>query len=166
MVMESNPMGPNDELTLYRAQIEGRDLVLYDGVCALCNGVVRYLLRSDTQDRFRFIPQETPLAAAILARLPVEARPAGTRSAEGVILVTSALTASESIYRRSNAVSEALGLIGGSLSPLRWLLRLVPHGLREFGYGLIARYRYRLFGRYSTCPIPTPEQRAKILGVL
>jgi predicted DCC family thiol-disulfide oxidoreductase YuxK len=165
MVRESNPTVPGDELTLYRAQIEGRDLVLYDGVCALCNGVVRYLLRTDKQDRFRFIPQETPLAEAILRRLPAEMRPVETRPAEGVILVTAALTASERTYRRSDAVSEALRLIGGPLSPLGWLLRLVPRGLQEFGYGLIARYRYRLFGRYSTCPIPTAEQRAKILGV-
>ncbi len=164
MVLQPNPIQATvegDALTAYRERIVGRDLVLYDGVCALCNGVVHSLLRSDTQGRFRFIPQETPLAVEILRRFPAEARPV-----EGVILITAALTESERIYRRSDAVGEALGLIGGAWSPLRWLMRLVPRGLREFGYGLIARYRYRIFGRYATCPIPTPEERAKILGVL
>jgi predicted DCC family thiol-disulfide oxidoreductase YuxK len=42
---------------------------------------------------------------------------------------------------------------------------LLPRFLREWGYGVIARYRYRLFGRYNACPVPSPEQRSRLLGV-
>ncbi|CAN5756118.1 DCC1-like thiol-disulfide oxidoreductase family protein [soil metagenome] len=145
----------------FRPQIEGRDLILYDGVCALCNGVVHYLLKHDPQGRFRFIPQETALAQQLLALKP------GTpqQEKEGVILIATALTPTQHIYRRSDAVAHALTLLGGPSTILGRLTRLIPRPLREFGYGLIARFRYRLFGRYPTCPIPTPDQRSRILGL-
>jgi predicted DCC family thiol-disulfide oxidoreductase YuxK len=138
-----------------RAQIEGHPIILYDGVCALCNGVVRYLLARDRADRFRFIPQDTPLANELLA--PYASQPA----AEGVILLTAALNPTQQIYRRTEAVAEALHLLN---SPLAFLVRFVPRPIRELAYSFIARYRYRLFGRYETCPIPTSDQRSRILG--
>jgi predicted DCC family thiol-disulfide oxidoreductase YuxK len=145
----------------FRPQIEGRDLILYDGVCALCNGVVHYLLKHDPRGRFRFIPQETALAQQLLSSKPDALQP----EKEGVILITAALTPSQRIYRRSDAVAHALTLLGGPSTFLGRLTRLIPRPLREFGYGLIARFRYRLFGRYPTCPIPTPDQRSRILGL-
>ncbi len=141
----------------FRPQIEGRDLILYDGVCALCNGVVHYLLDHDPAGRFRFIPQETKLAQELL--------PSDATEPEGVILIVAALTTNQRICRRSDAVAQALTLLGGPLPIFGRLMRLIPRAMREFGYGLIARFRYRLFGRYPTCPIPTPEQRSRILGL-
>jgi len=149
----------NDLAETYRSQIEGHDLVLYDGVCALCNGVVQYLLRHDRADRFRFIPQQTQLAEDLIKRFPADPEPA-----EGIILVTAALTPRMWVYRRSDAVCQAFPLLGGSYTVLGRLLKIVPHGLREAVYGLVARFRYRLFGRYDTCPIPSAEQRSRILG--
>jgi predicted DCC family thiol-disulfide oxidoreductase YuxK len=149
----------NDLAETYRSQIEGHDLVLYDGVCALCNGVVQYLLRHDRTDRFRFIPQQTQLAEDLIKRFPADPEPA-----EGVILITAALTPRMRVYRRSDAVCQAFPLLGGSYTVLGRLFRIVPRRLREAVYGLVARCRYRLFGRYDTCPIPTAEQRSRILG--
>jgi predicted DCC family thiol-disulfide oxidoreductase YuxK len=150
----------DDVVETYRPLIEGHDLLLYDGVCALCNGVVRYLLRHDRRARFRFIPQQTRLAEEILRRFAQQSEPA-----EGVILVTAALTPGTRIYRRSDAVGQALLLLGGAPSWFGRMSRIIPRALREALYGLVARYRYRWFGRYATCPVPSPEQRSRILGL-
>jgi predicted DCC family thiol-disulfide oxidoreductase YuxK len=149
-----------------RAQIAGRPLLLYDGVCVLCNGLVRFLLRHDTSEAkseakladFRFAPLQSPLALELL-------RPSATTTLEGVVLITGTLTPSQRLYRRSDAVAQALQLLGSPWHRLGTLLALLPHPLREFGYTIVARLRYRLFGRYATCPIPTPDQRSRILGV-
>ena len=143
-----------------QAAITGRPLVLYDGVCGLCNRVVQLLLRLDRNGQFRFAPLESALAGEILARFP-----AAPNEPEGVILITDALTAQAAIYRRFDAVTEVMRRLKGPYRPLAGLLRFVPRTLREGSYGLIARHRYQLFGKFDTCPIPTPAQRSRILGL-
>jgi predicted DCC family thiol-disulfide oxidoreductase YuxK len=142
-----------------RTEIEGRALLLYDGVCALCNGFVRFLLKHDRLLRVRYTPLQSALGGEILARFGILTLP------DGVTLVTDALTPRERLFQRSDAVQAALQLLGSPWHTLGKALRLVPYTLREFGYGIVARLRYRLFGRYSTCPLPPPEQRSRILGV-
>ncbi len=149
-----------------RAQIAGRPLLLYDGVCVLCNGLVRFLLRHDRSEAksearrtdFRFAPLQSPLALELLP-------PSATTVLEGVVLITDTLTPSQRLYGRSDAVAHALQLLGPPWHRLGTILALIPRPLREFGYTIVARLRYRLFGRYATCPIPTPDQRSRILGV-
>jgi predicted DCC family thiol-disulfide oxidoreductase YuxK len=148
-----------------RNAIEGRAVLLYDGVCALCNGVVQFLMKHDRLDKFRYAPLQSGLGREVLARFNIHSFP------DGVMLLTDALTPGEHLYQRSDAVAEALQRLGGSGGPSGiWrlagrALRLLPRPLRDWGYGVVARFRYRLFGRYDTCPIPPPEQRSKLLGV-
>ncbi len=142
-----------------RNAINGRALLLYDGVCALCNGVVQFLITHDRLDKFCYAPLESSLGREVLARFDIHTFP------DGVMLLTDALTPTEHLYQRSDAVAEALQRLS---TPWRWTgraLRLVPRPLRDWGYGIVARFRYRLFGRYDTCPIPPPEQRSRLLGV-
>jgi predicted DCC family thiol-disulfide oxidoreductase YuxK len=145
-----------------RNAIEGRALLLYDGVCALCNGVVQFLMKHDKLGRFRYAPLQSSLGREVLTRFNIHAFP------DGVMLLTEALTPGERLYQRSDAVAEALqrlGTPGGMWRLAGRVLRLVPRALRDWGYGIVARFRYRLFGRYDTCPIPPPEQRSRLLGV-
>jgi predicted DCC family thiol-disulfide oxidoreductase YuxK len=145
--------------------IEGRALLLYDGVCALCNGVVQFLMKRDRLYKFRYAPLQSGLGREVLARFDIHTFP------DGVMLLTDALTPMEHLYQRSDAVAGALQLLGGpSGTSGMWrlagrALRLLPRPLRDWGYGIVARFRYRLFGRYDTCPIPPPEQRSRLLGV-
>jgi predicted DCC family thiol-disulfide oxidoreductase YuxK len=142
-----------------RMEIEGRALLLYDGVCALCNGVVRFLLRRDRLAKLRYTPLQSIPGREVLARFGVRT------PLDGVALVTDALTPRERLYQRFDAVQKALELIGGPWHALGRAMGLVPRVLREFGYGVVARLRYRIFGRHDICPIPPPEYRNRILGV-
>ena len=151
-----------DMTEVERNAMQGRALLLYDGVCALCNGVVQFLMKHDRLDRFRYAPLQSSLGREVLARFDIHSFP------DGVMLLTDALTLGERLYQRSDAVAEALQRLSGPSGMWRFagrVLRLAPRRLRDWGYGMVARFRYRLFGRYDTCPIPPPEQRRRLLGV-
>ncbi len=90
-----------------RSAIEGRALLLYDGVCALCNGVVKFLMKRDQRDRFRYAPLQSELGREMLARFGILELP------DGVILIVNALTAEERLYQRSDAVAGCLHLLDG-----------------------------------------------------
>ncbi len=139
--------------------IEGRALLLYDGVCALCNGVVKFLMKRDRGDRFRYAPLQSGLGREVLARFGIREFP------DGVVLVVNALTADERLYQRSDAVAASLRQLDGFWRGLGRALGLIPRWLREWGYGVVARYRYRVFGRYDSCPVPSTEERGRLLGV-
>ncbi len=142
-----------------RSAIEGRALLLYDGVCALCNGVVKFLMKRDQRDRFRYAPLQSELGREMLARFGILEFP------DGVMLVVNGLTAGERLYQRSDAVAACLSLLDGPWRGVGRAVGLIPRWLREWGYGVVARFRYRLFGRYDTCPLPSPEERGRLLGV-
>lgn len=139
-----------------RNLIATRPLLLYDGVCVLCNGVVRFVVRHDAGRVFRFAPLQSSLAKELLV--------GKSDVLEGVVLVADTLTPSQQIYHRSDAVSEALVILGGRWRLLGRLLGAVPRPLREFGYDVVARLRYRLFGRYEVCPVPEPGLRSRMVG--
>jgi predicted DCC family thiol-disulfide oxidoreductase YuxK len=142
-----------------RNAIEGRALLLYDGVCALCNGVVKFLMKHDRMDRFRYAPLQSELGREVLARFGIRRFP------EGVMLLTEALTPSERLYERSDGFAAAMQLLGPPWRLAGKALTLMPRWLREWGYRIVARFRYQVFGRYDACPIPPPEQRGRLLGV-
>jgi predicted DCC family thiol-disulfide oxidoreductase YuxK len=121
--------------------------------------VVQFLMRHDRLDRFRYTPLQSNLGREVLARFDIHSFP------DGVMLVTDALTPSERLSERSDAVAAALELLESPWRQAGRVLRLVPRPLRNWSYGLVARFRYRVFGRYDTCPVPSPEQRSRLLGV-
>jgi predicted DCC family thiol-disulfide oxidoreductase YuxK len=145
---------------LEQAVLTGRPILLYDGVCGLCNRLVRFFLRLDSGSVLFFAPLESPLALEFLSRFP-----GLPTDSEGITLITHALTPQETFYHRSEAIAEALRYLGGIWSLFGALLLFIPRFLREAGYGTVARNRYRIFGKFDTCPIPTEAQRSRILGM-
>jgi len=138
-----------------RARVAGRPVLLYDGVCALCNGVVRFVLKRDRAGMFRFAPLESAVAREL----------AGSKDGiDGVVLVLDALGTEQKVLRRSDTVAEVLRLLGGGWSVMGRALGVVPRGLREWGYGLVAKLRYRVFGRYAVCPVPSDSLRERFVG--
>ncbi|HEY0162252.1 MAG TPA: DCC1-like thiol-disulfide oxidoreductase family protein [Edaphobacter sp.] len=137
-----------------RKNITGNPVLLYDGICALCNGVVQMVLRFDRAGLFRFAPLQSSVAREFVP---------DAASLDGVALVTDALTPEQRVYRSSDAVAEALFLLGWRVSGR--VLKAVPHWLREAGYGVVARVRYRLFGRHAVCPLPSAAVRSRFAGL-
>jgi len=132
-------------------------LVLYDGVCGLCDHFVQFLLRIDSHDRLRFAALQGPIGTKIL-----EEAGRGATALSTVIVVADHGTAAQRLLDRSDAALFAIASAGG---PYRGAaaLRLVPRFIRDAAYDLIARWRYRIFGRFDACPVPGPATRAKFL---
>jgi predicted DCC family thiol-disulfide oxidoreductase YuxK len=142
-------------------QVGSRALMLFDGLCGLCNSAVRWVTQQDHADRFRFTPLQSELTAVILNRHGIS-REAVLQS-NTVYLVLDAGTEHERLLTKSNVTVNMLLLLGGRWRVLGYLLRAVPTFLRDTAYGLFARNRYRLTGRYEVCPLPTDAERMKFL---
>jgi predicted DCC family thiol-disulfide oxidoreductase YuxK len=143
-------------------QVGSRALMLFDGLCGLCNSAVRWVTQQDHADRFRFAPLQSELTAAILSRHGIS-REAVLQS-NTVYLVLDAGTERERLLTQSDVTVNMLLLLGGRWRVLGYLLRAVPTFLRNAAYGLFARNRYRLTGRYEVCPLPTDAERMKFLS--
>ena len=140
--------------------IGGRLLVAFDGHCGLCNGSVRWLLRRDRRDRMRFVPLQSEKIAEVLARHSLT----GLDQASGTMVVVCDVGGpNESVLVRSNAV---VALLRELPWPWPWagaMLKVVPRPVRDLGYQLVARWRYHIWGRLGSCPVPTVEERERFL---
>jgi predicted DCC family thiol-disulfide oxidoreductase YuxK len=134
---------------------EGKKVILFDGVCNLCNGTVQWVIRHDREDLFRFAPLQSDIARALTAERNID-----TGRIDSIILIDPGVA----YYVKSDAALEiARHLKGYGFLPV--LFSWLPSGLRDGVYDLVARYRYRLFGRKDQCMVPTPELSSKFLGV-
>jgi predicted DCC family thiol-disulfide oxidoreductase YuxK len=141
-------------------QIGDRLLVIFDGHCGLCNRSVRWFLRRDGRDRLRFAPSEMPAVAALLARYQIDA--SGT-APNSMFVVRDAGGPAERLLDRSNGVLAILTELPQPWPGVAAVLRWIPRPLRDLGYRLIARWRYRIWGRLESCPIPSAEERGRFL---
>lgn len=136
----------------------GHAVILYDGVCGLCNRLVRFILKRDSADHFRFASLQSPFAAEILRRHDLN--PADLRS---VLLVINHALPGEHLLSRSQAASYALRRLGAFWRGVAALGRVLPSGVSDWLYDAIARNRYRVFGKYESCPLPNAADRGKFL---
>jgi len=142
--------------------IGGRLLVVFDGRCGFCNRAVRWLLRRDRQDRVRFVASESAKVTGLLARHGLD----GAGAAEGpgtILVVREAGGTAERVLLRSDAVVALLRELPRPWPAVGVTLGWVPRLVRDVGYGLVARWRYRLWGRLGSCPAPTGEERERFL---
>ena len=143
-------------------QMGGRALMLYDGLCGLCNKTVRWVTQRDHADRFRFAPQQSALAAAILSRHGIDQE--AMLKSNSVYLVLDAGSAQERLLSQSDVTVNLLLQLGGPWRVFGYLLRAVPSFLRNAAYRLFARNRYRMTSRYDFCPLPAAADRMKFIG--
>ena len=130
-------------------------VLLYDGVCGLCHRVVRFVLKHDIHARFRFASLQSDYAARILQRHGLDAQDLDT-----VYVVESP---GDRPKGRSAAVIVILRDLGGFWRAVSTALRILPRPLRDWGYNLVARHRYRVFGKYGSCPLPETKYRDRFL---
>ena len=136
---------------------QGRHLVLYDGVCGLCNRLLQFLLRHDHRRVFSFASLQSAVGQAIIARsggVPEELT--------SFYVVADYQTATLRTFTKSNAALFVAAELGWPWKAARWL-HIVPRALRDHAYDAIARSRYRVFGRYDSCLVPSPEFRSRFI---
>ena len=135
----------------------GQTLVLYDGVCGLCNRLVAFLLRHDRRNEFLFAPLQGEPARSLLCRHGLSPDDLDT-----VVVIADFRGPSERTLIRSQAALWATVRLGGVWRLLS-IAKIIPFSVRESIYRFIARRRYEIFGRYDQCPLPKPEDRRKFL---
>jgi len=149
------------------SQIGDRLLVIFDGHCGFCNRSVRWFLRRDRRDRLRFVPSESPKLDPLLARHQISEAENGLRSptlSPSTILVVSNLdTPVEQVLVRSDAAIAMLRQLPAPWPAVAAVMSWIPGPLRDLGYRLVARFRYRIWGRLESCPIPTAQERSRFL---
>jgi predicted DCC family thiol-disulfide oxidoreductase YuxK len=128
-------------------------ILLFDGVCNLCNASVQFVLKRDRQGQFRFASLQSEAAQELLRQFP-EA-PAGINT---VVLIENG-----QLYTKSDAALRAAKRLPGPW-PLLYGFILLPRPLRNLVYDWIARNRYRWFGKEDQCMLPRPEWKDRFLG--
>ncbi len=144
--MAKNPFNPDPHET---------SLVLFDGSCTLCNGFVQFLIARDPKGRFRFAPLqgETGRRACTAVGLHLP----GTVNPDSIVVIEDGT---------ARVRSDAVLAIAARL-PFPWSMltlgKVLPRGLRDALYRIVARNRYRWFGRRTTCLVPGPGIRSRFL---
>ena len=137
----------------------GRHLVLYDGVCGLCNGFVQFLLPRDRGHSFDYASLQSETGQAWLARFGKS-----PDSLDTVVVITDYRGSAPAMRARADAalfVVRALGQPWRSLA----VLRVLPMRVLNLGYDLVARNRYRVFGRYDVCVLPRADEKDRFIDV-
>lgn len=136
-------------------------VVLFDGVCNFCNASVSFLLDHERDDRMRFATLQSALARDLIAEI------AGEEAAREIVGTNEpssmAFIEDGKLYTLSAA---ALRIARHLRAPWRWLrvFAIVPRPIRDFFYRVLARNRYRWFGKTEQCRVPTHELRARFLA--
>ncbi len=135
------------------AAVPEHGVLLFDGVCNLCNGAVDFILRRERAPRLRFASLQSGCARRLLAGSGIDPER----------LETLVFVRGSEVYVRSDAV---LAVCGELRAPWRWLrvFRVLPRGLRDGIYRFVGGRRYRWFGKRDSCRMPTPEEKERFLG--
>ena len=128
-------------------------VLLYDGVCGLCNRLVQFVLKRDPRARFRFAALQSTYATRILK----------THGLDPQDLNTLYVVEDERLSTRADAVIFIFQELGGWWRVAAAALRIFPKPLRNWGYSVVARHRYRIFGQYETCLLPEKKDQDRFL---
>lgn len=150
-----NPVAHDPVADKFFADQSDRALVLFDGVCNLCNAAVLFIIDRDPRGRFRFAPLQSDHAVQLLASLGAQDLKS---NADSIVLIEEGR-----VYLRSDAALRICSHLRSPWPVMSWFL-IVPRQLRDWVYDWVARNRYRWFGRQESCRIPTPELRERFLA--
>jgi len=131
----------------------GQPIIFFDGVCALCNGFVDFVLIRDKGDLFRFAALQGDTAVAVLN---------GKTFADKEDLRSVYLWDGQKVYGKSDAALRVLARLGGPWSFSRYLLA-IPRFFRDGVYDIVAQNRYHWFGKHDTCRLPAADERERFL---
>ncbi len=130
-----------------------KKIILFDGVCNLCNASVQFILKRDKMDRFRFVALQSVLGQKIINHIGID-----TKKADSLILYEPG----KAYYSKASAVLKITKELGGFYN-LMSVLTVLPKAIQNYIYDYIAKNRYRWYGKKDTCMFPTPELESKFL---
>ncbi|WP_405250334.1 thiol-disulfide oxidoreductase DCC family protein [Dokdonia sp. Asnod3-C12] len=132
--------------------MQNKKIILFDGVCNLCNGAITFIIQRDKNDVFRYAPLQSEVGKNLAAKHNID-----LDKVDSIILVTD----QSAVAKSTAALRIAKHLSGGW--PLLAVFFILPTFLRNAVYDFIARNRYKWFGKKDACMIPTPELKSKFL---
>jgi|TARA_R110000764_G_scaffold219818_1_gene307605 predicted DCC family thiol-disulfide oxidoreductase YuxK len=133
---------------------KGKKIILFDGVCNLCNSSVQFVIKRDKKDVFRYAALQSEVGEQLVNQRHID-----TSKVDSIILIEPGVA----YYTKSDAALEIAQDLGG-LWKLTAVFTWIPTSIRNSIYDFIAKNRYKWFGKQETCMIPTPELKAKFLG--
>ncbi|QLG46973.1 thiol-disulfide oxidoreductase DCC family protein [Costertonia aggregata] len=133
---------------------DDKKIVLFDGVCNLCNASIQFVIKRDTNDVFRYAALQSEVGQKLVSERGLD-----TSQIDSIILIEPGVA----YYTKSDAALE-IGKHLRGYRTLSSLLKLIPSGFRNIIYDFVARNRYKWYGKQDDCMIPTPELQAKFLG--
>ena len=129
-----------------------KNIVLFDGICNLCNGLVRFIIKRDKTEKFKFASLQSEIGQQWLLRFGL-----AKNEFESFVLIEG-----DKYYLKSAAALKMLRELGGIWKAF-YVFILVPRPVRDFIYDVMAKSRYKIFGKKNTCMIPTPELKGRFL---
>ncbi|MBP4139757.1 thiol-disulfide oxidoreductase DCC family protein [Flavobacterium geliluteum] len=132
---------------------QNKNIILFDGVCNLCNRAVQFIIKRDKKDVFRFVALQSELGIEICRYIGID-----QQKIDSIVLYKPAIA----YYYKSTAVLEIANELGGFYGLLA-VFKIVPEKVRNYIYDYIAKNRYKWYGKKESCMIPTPELKAKFL---
>jgi predicted DCC family thiol-disulfide oxidoreductase YuxK len=127
--------------------------MLFDGFCNLCNGSVNFILNRDKQRKFKFASLQSEIGIELAKKYNID-----TKIVDSIVLITN-----DKVFIKSSAVLEILKDL-----PIGWrffrIVIILPKFIRDLMYDVIARHRYRIFGKKDECPIPPKDVQDRFFG--
>ncbi len=136
----------------YPIDKQSKIIVLFDGVCNLCNGTVQFIIKRDPKARFIFASLQSDFGIALQKKFGLD-----PSSLNSFFVIED-----ETLYQRSDAALHVAGYLNG-IWPILRVLRFIPRFIRDTVYNTVSSNRYRIFGKTESCTIPTPKLRARFI---
>ena len=132
---------------------KGKKIILFDGICNLCEASVQFVIKYDKKDVFRFVALQSELGKEIIKHIGLE-----NKNIDSVILYEPGIA-----YNYKSAAALEISKNLGGFFHLGTLFKLIPNGLRNLLYDYVAKNRYQWYGKKESCLIPTLELKSKFL---
>jgi len=133
-----------------------KKIILFDGVCNLCNGTVQFIIKWDKNDEFRFATLQ-----GIIGQQMINERNIDTSKIDSIVLIEPSVA----YYTKSTAALR-IGQSLGGLWKMAYVIKLIPRQFRDIVYDWVARNRYGWYGKKDACMIPTPALKTKFLDTI
>jgi len=133
--------------------IQNHPILLFDGICNLCDGLVKFIIKRDRRSKIRFAPLQSAAGQSLLLKSGLPAN-----ELNSVVFIKG-----EKYFLRSSAILQLLKELGGGWK-LFYIFIIIPPFLRDFLYNITARTRYRIFGKKESCMVPSEELSGRFIS--